>query len=83
MGGSVLLTGQLARPTTHIVKEYESMDELNSVIQILSNFGVSAVMLAYFIYRDNKFMSTLDVTLKTLQDSVDTLIKYVEKDKKE
>lgn len=59
------------------------MDELNGVIQILSNFGVSAVIIAYFIYRDNKFMSTLDVTLKTLQDSVDTLIKYIEKDKKE
>lgn len=47
--------------------------EIESIISAIINNGVAVGLLGYFVYRDNKFMSNLDVTLKTLQTSVDSV----------
>ena len=46
------------------------MDEL---VNLILNSGVTVVILAYFIYRDYKFMTTLTQTLTTLVDTVEGL----------
>lgn len=53
--------------------------EIESIISAIINNGVAVGLLAYFVYRDNKFMSSLDVTLKTLQTSVDSVRDLLEK----
>lgn len=47
--------------------------EMESVVSLISNTGVTVVIIGYFIYRDFKFMSTLQDTLVTLVNTVDTL----------
>lgn len=54
--------------------------EIESIISAIINNGVAVGLLAYFVYRDNKFMSNLDVTLKTLQTSVDSVRTLLEKE---
>ena len=57
------------------------MEELANIIL---NTGVSVVVIAYFIYRDYKFMGTLQSTLQALIDTVGSLkdsIKEKEKEK--
>lgn len=49
------------------------MMEIQDLVNLLMNSGVTIVVLAYFIYRDYKFLSRLDTTLQTLVDTVDTL----------
>lgn len=53
--------------------------EIENIVSVIINNGVSVSLLAYFVYRDNKFMSNLDVTLKTLQTSVDSVRDLLEK----
>lgn len=55
--------------------------EIESIISAIINNGVAVGLLSYFVYRDNKFMSSLDVTLKTLQTSVDSVRDLLEKQK--
>lgn len=45
--------------------------DLNEIVNIISNSGVTLVMLAYFIYRDLTFQNKLEETLATLQKTVD------------
>lgn len=47
--------------------------ELNTLITLLVNNGVAVVVIAYFMFRDFRFMSTLEKTLQSLVDTVDTL----------
>lgn len=54
--------------------------ELENIVSVIINNGVAVSLLAYFVYRDNKFMSNLDVTLKTLQTSVDSVRALLEKE---
>lgn len=49
------------------------MENVADIISLIQNTGVTIVILGYFIYRDYKFMSTLQNTLTTLVDTVDTL----------
>lgn len=58
------------------------MEQLEAIISIIMNNGVAVGLLCYFVYRDNKFMNSLDVTLKTLQTSVDNLANLIEKEYK-
>lgn len=53
--------------------------EIENIVSVIINNGVAVSLLAYFVYRDNKFMSSLDVTLKTLQTSVDSVRGLLEK----
>lgn len=54
--------------------------EIENIVSVIINNGVAVSLLAYFVYRDNKFMSNLDVTLKTLQTSVDSVRTLLEKE---
>lgn len=49
------------------------MDNVADIVSLIQNTGVTIVILAYFIFRDYKFMSTLQNTLSTLVNTVDTL----------
>ena len=53
--------------------------EIENIVSVIINNGVAVSLLAYFVYRDNKFMSSLDVTLKMLQTSVDSVRDLLEK----
>mgnify|MGYP006908871290 CR=1 FL=1 len=46
---------------------------MDEIINLILNSSVTIVIIAYFIYRDNKFMGQLQQTLTTLVDTVDTL----------
>lgn len=46
---------------------------MNELINMLVNSGIAVVVVAFFMYRDIKFMSQLQQTLQTLVDAVDTL----------
>lgn len=58
------------------------MEDIQAIISIIMNNGVAVALLAYFVYRDNKFLNSLDVSLKTLQNSVDSLKNLIEKEKR-
>lgn len=49
------------------------MENVADIISLIQNTGVTIVILGYFIYRDYKFMSTLQNTLTSLVHTVDTL----------
>ena len=42
--------------------------EIQEMIQLFKEVGVTIVVLAYFIYRDWKFMSKLDSTLDVIKE---------------
>lgn len=46
---------------------------MDEIVNLILNSSVTIVIVAYFIYRDNKFMGQLQQTLTTLVDTVDTL----------
>lgn len=56
--------------------------EVTEVVSLIVNNGVAVGLLAYFVYRDNKFMNSLDVTLKSLQTSVESVKQMLEKEKR-
>ena len=47
--------------------------EMDALVTLILNSSVSVVVIAYFMFRDFKFMSTLEKTLQSLVDTVDTL----------
>lgn len=47
--------------------------DVPEIVSLVTNNGTAIAVIAYFIYRDNKFMSTLQTTLQTLIDTVDAL----------
>lgn len=46
---------------------------MEQIVQLVVNNGTAAVVIAYFMYRDYKFMGTLQDTLTTLVNTVDVL----------
>lgn len=52
---------------------------MQDMVNLFLNTGVSVVVIAYFMYRDFKFMGTLQNTLQTLVDTVNTLKEYCSK----
>ena len=46
---------------------------MEQIVQLLVNNGTAVVIIAYFMYRDYKFMGTLQDTLTTLVNTVDIL----------
>ena len=46
---------------------------MEDIVNLLLNTGVSISVIAYFMYRDLKFMGTLQITLQTLVDTVSAL----------
>ena len=51
---------------------------MSEVINILANNGVAVGVLAYFVYRDNKYLSSLIATLTRLQADMETLTKTID-----
>ena len=47
--------------------------EMQELITMIVNNGTAVAVIAYFMYRDFKFMTTLRETLTTLVDTVDVL----------
>lgn len=47
--------------------------ETEALTNLILNSSVTIVVIAYFMYRDNKFMVELQRTLTTLVDTVDAL----------
>ena len=47
--------------------------EFEALVNLLTNTGVTLVVLGYFLVRDYKFMQTLSDTLTTLVNTVDAL----------
>lgn len=52
---------------------------IEQVISVITNNGVSIGLLLYFVYRDNKFMNTLNTTLTTLRNTTESIKKMLEK----
>lgn len=46
---------------------------MEDLVNLIVNSGVTVVIIAYFIFRDYKFMNQLQQTLTTLVDTVNTL----------
>lgn len=51
--------------------------EMSDIVNLALNSGVSIVVIAFFMYRDIKFMTQLQTTLTTLVDTVDTFKDYI------
>ena len=47
--------------------------EMTDIVNLAVNNGVAILVIAYFMYRDYKFMGTLQTTLTTLVATVDSL----------
>ena len=56
--------------------------DVETIVSLIVNNGVAVGLLAYFVYRDNKFMNQLTITLSTLQKSVDSVKRLLEKREK-
>ena len=46
---------------------------MDQIVQLLVNNGTAVAVIAYFMYRDFKFMGTLQNTLTTLVNTTDVL----------
>lgn len=47
--------------------------EIQDLANLILNSGTAIIVVAYFMYRDYKFMGQLQVTLVTLVDTVSAL----------
>lgn len=61
------------------MKEVQKV-EIQELTNLFLNTAVSIVVIAYFMYRDLKFMSQLQTTLTTLVETVNCLKDLVYKD---
>lgn len=52
--------------------------EIQQLVEMLTNSGTSIIIIAFFMYRDIKFMTQLQSTLQVLVDTVTTLKETVE-----
>ena len=53
---------------------------MQEIINLLVNNGTAIAVIAYFIYRDNKFMSTLNSTLIQLTEATTTIKQMLERE---
>lgn len=51
--------------------------DMEQMVNLFLNAGITVVVIAYFMYRDNKFMLELQKTLTTVKDSLDTINKLL------
>ena len=52
---------------------------VEQIVNLVVNNGVSIGLLVYFVYRDNKFMNTLNTTLTTLKNTTESIKRMIEK----
>lgn len=53
---------------------------MEQIVNVLVNNGTAIAVIAYFIYRDNKFMTTINSTLVQLMEVTSTVKKLLEKE---
>ena len=53
---------------------------MENILQLIANYGVTIVIVAYFVYKDNKFSVSLERTLQELKDTIKALKETVERD---
>lgn len=56
---------------------------MQDIANLFLNTGTAIAVIAYFIFKDIKFMGTLTETLTTLVKTVDTLKDVIEKERSE
>ena len=56
---------------------------MQELVNLFVNNGTAIAVIIYFIYRDNKFMSTLNVTLTKLVEVTNTIKTMIEKEKED
>lgn len=57
--------------------------DIEQIINLCLNSSVSIACVAFFMYRDLKFMNQLQVTLQALIDTVNSLKEVVERNNKD
>lgn len=57
--------------------------KMEDLVNLIVNSGVTVVIIAYFMFRDYKFMNQLQNTLTTLVDTVSALKDVLRFDEKE
>jgi len=57
------------------------MEGMEQIAQLVSNLGVTVIVIAYFMYRDFKFMTELQKTLTTMNDSLNIINRLLVDDK--
>lgn len=50
---------------------------MSEIVKMVSDAGITVVIIAFFMYRDIKFMNTLQQTLTSLVDAVNELKRIV------
>lgn len=61
---------------THVFHKGDLKMEIDGITNLITNTTVTVVVIAYFMYKDLKFMKTLNETLKALEDSVSLIRNY-------
>ena len=56
---------------------------MQELANLFVNNGTAIAVIIYFIYRDNKFMSTLNGTLTKLVEVTNTIKTMIEKEKED
>lgn len=51
--------------------------DMQEIVNLALNSGTAIVVIGFFMYRDVRFMGTLQTTLTTLVDTVETLKDFV------
>lgn len=51
--------------------------EMEPLVNLMLNAGVTVAVIVYFMYRDNKFMLELQKTLTSVKDSLDVINKLL------
>ena len=51
------------------------MMEMENIVNLIVNSSVSIVVIAYFMFRDYKFMQQLTTSIQQLVDKLDGIIK--------
>lgn len=55
---------------------------MQDLVNLFVNNGTAIAVIIYFIYRDNKFMTTLNVTLTQLVDVTNTIKQMLDEEEK-
>lgn len=56
---------------------------MQEIVNLFVNNGTAIAIIIYFVYRDNKFMQTLNVTLTKLVEVTNTIKTMIEKEREE
>ena len=52
------------------------MDPMKEVVELIVSHGIGVACIFYFMYRDYRFMSSMNETLKALEDATNLITEY-------